>query len=142
MKKYILFMLIILIFPCMVYAGGSDDDKVTPSTNINNAAEGEVITQTCESLLGSPKTDGSPAFYLTITFNTMKYIAIIVLIVTSSMDFLGAVTSQDNDMIKKVVSKMMKRAIFCAVIFLLPTVIEFTLQMVHNRSITTCEIGI
>lgn len=141
MKKYLLFMIIIL-FPCMVYAGGSGDDQVAHQPIAQDVMNGEVITQTCQSLLGSPKIDGSPAFYLAFTFNAMKYIAIIILIATSTMDFFGAVTSQDNDIIKKAVSKMIKRVIFSVILLLLPTVIEFTLQMVHNRIITTCGIGI
>jgi len=59
----------------------------------------------------------------------------------TTLDFVGAVSSHDNEVVKKAVSKLLKRAILCVAIFLLPTIIEFILQFVHNRTITTCGIG-
>jgi len=101
----------------------------------------DIITQTCDSLLGSVTTKGSPAFYLAAIFSVLRYVAIAIIIVMTSLDFVGAVSSHDNEIIKKAVNKLLKRAILCVIIFLLPTVIEFILQFVHNRSITTCGIG-
>ena len=112
---------------------GTDCDTILP--------EPEVITQTCDSLLGSPNTKGSPAFYLATVFSVLRYVAIAIIIVMTTLDFVGAVSSHDNEIIKKAVNKLLKRAILCVIIFLLPTVIEFILQFVHNRSITTCGIG-
>lgn len=99
------------------------------------------IQQDCKSLLGSVTTKGSPAFYLATIFSVLRYVAIAIIIVMTTLDFVGAVASQDNEMIKKAVNKLLKRAILCVAIFLLPTIIEFVLQFVHNRTITTCDIG-
>jgi len=103
--------------------------------------EVEIITQTCDSLLGSVTTKGSPAFYLATIFSVLRYVAIAIIIVMTTLDFVGAVSSHDNEIIKKAVNKLLKRAILCVIIFLLPTIIEFVLQFVHNRTITTCDIG-
>jgi len=98
----------------------------------------EIKPETCQSLLGNPKTEGTPSFYISFVFKILRYIAIIILIVLTVMDFVGAVASQDNDIIKKATSKAITRAIMCVGIFLLPTIIEFVLQFIHNTSITDC----
>lgn len=97
--------------------------------------------QTCESLLGDPEIEGTPAFYLVIVFKVLKYVALVILLVMSVMDFVGAVASHDNDTLKKAVSKLIMRAILCVIIFILPTIVEFVLQFLSEEAIDTCGIG-
>lgn len=92
----------------------------------------------CDDLLGSSDDKGSPAYYILVVFNVMKYIAIIILIVSSIMDFVGAIASQDNDIIKKAVAKMGKRLILCVIIFIIPTLIDFVLQFINEASLSDC----
>lgn len=105
-----------------------------------NAPEPSKITD-CTSLLGSPQDKYSPAYYLNVVFKILRYVAIILLIVLSIMDFVGAVAAQDDDAIKKATNKTIKRLIFCVIIFVLPTLIEFVLQFIHDSAIDTCGIG-
>jgi len=116
------------------YTGENKDyiDVISPELEL------EIKPETCQSLLGNPKTEGTPSFYISFVFKILRYIAIIILIVLTVMDFVGAVASQDNDIIKKATSKAITRAIMCVGIFLLPTIIEFVLQFIHNTSITDC----
>ena len=92
----------------------------------------------CEALLGLPTEKGSPAWYLSFIFKVLRYIAIIILIVLTIMDFVGAVASHDNDILKKAVGKATKRMILCVIIFLLPTLIEFILQIIAEKEIELC----
>jgi len=95
----------------------------------------------CNSLLGNPDIQGQPAFYLQIVFDVMKYVAIIIVIVFSILDFTGAVASQDNDILKKSVKKLMIRLILCVVIFVLPTILEFVFTLINVYSPSTCGIN-
>ena len=108
----------------------------------NNDYDPTIDEQTCESLLGDPSpSDGAkktPAYYLNFIFKVLRYIAIILLIVLSTMDFVTAVAAQDDDSIKKAFNKAIKRLILCVVIFVLPTLIEFILQFIHTKSIEIC----
>ena len=101
----------------------------------------------CESLLGSPSTKpsgstpGSPAYYMMFVFNIIKYIAIILLVTLSIVDFVKAVAAKDDDSIKKASNTTIKRLILCIAIFLLPTLIEVLLEYVHTSAIDTCGIN-
>lgn len=96
----------------------------------------------CSSFLGSPdpKLNGQndPAYYLTFAFKVIRYIAIIILIVLSTMDFLSAVASHDDDELKKAMNKTIIRIVLCIVIFLLPTLIAFILRLINNKAIDLC----
>jgi len=92
----------------------------------------------CESLLGNPDTEGQPAWYLTKTFEIIRYIAIGLVLVFTIMDFVGAVTSSDDDSLKKATSKLITRLILCVLIFLLPMLIKFILKYLNNRAIDLC----
>ena len=94
--------------------------------------------QNCESLLGNPSVDGSPAYYISLIFSIIKYIALIMLIVLTIMDFVNAVASQDNDILKKSFNKAIVRMILCIILFLLPTLIDIILNFIHESSISNC----
>lgn len=98
---------------------------------------------TCGLLLGDPSVSTTPAYYLSIAFNVIKYIAIILLIVLSVIDFISAIASQDNDIINKTVKKTITRVILCAVIFILPFLINFALKILNDyqENVGLCGIG-
>lgn len=122
----------------------SDTDAPGSSSVIDSSNDPETpkIDETpidgCTSLLGEPDTKGTPAWYLSLIFSIMRYVAIVLLIVLTIMDFVGAIASQDNDILKKATSKLLKRAIMCVIIFLLPTFIDFVLQFIHDTSVSEC----
>ena len=95
---------------------------------------------TCDSLFGDPndKVGKSPAWFFSFAFSIIRYIAIILLILLTMMDFVSAVSSQDGELVKKATNKAIKRAIICVVIFLLPFLINFILSFLHDKSINDC----
>lgn len=54
----------------------------------------------------------------------------VVLVIICSIDFAKAVISQDNDALKKALSLSFKRLLAGVIIFLLPFVISFIMQLV------------
>ena len=97
-----------------------------------------VDPQSCQDLLGDPTNENTPAYYITFAFKVLKYVAILVLLIITTMEFVGAVASQDNDIIKKATNKALIRALLCIAIFLLPTIIEFLLQFIHEARVSDC----
>lgn len=124
------------------YSYYSNNVMPNNNNNQNNSSEdnlnGGISQLSCNSLLGNPKNDEDPAYYLTVAFKVMRYVAIILLIVMSIIDFVGSVAAQDDDALKKAVNKMIKRAIMCVLIFILPTIIEYVLQFIDDISIKDC----
>lgn len=136
--------------------GSSYYTKIEGTTKDENT--GEIVTdynkneltpitpteENCVSLLGSTTCESGkncdPAFYIQIVFNVMKYAAIILLIVLSSMDFLGAVTSSDDGAMKKAMNKCIKRLIICVIIFFVPTLLEYIFTWVKVYTPSTCGI--
>ncbi len=104
-------------------------------------ADDDLTPVNCSSLLGDPGIEGTPAFYLVVVFKIIKYIAIILLVVLSMIEFIGATISQDKDAIMKAVKKTGLRLILCVVLFLLPTILEFILKYVSDKAMSLCGIN-
>ena len=80
------------------------------------------------SVLGSD-TPGEPLYYINIILDVIKYAAIICLLGFSIADFVKAIVSEDKDALKKAGTTTMKRFIYCVMIFFLPIVINFLLDL-------------
>ena len=57
-----------------------------------------------------------------------KYIAPILVIILSILDFIKAIAAQNDDDMKKAQGKFVKRLIVAALLFLLPLIINFMLK--------------
>lgn len=112
------------------------EDIESTFENIGDIIISEITD--CESLLGNPNTEYSPAWYLTIIFEVIKYIALGILIALSIMDFVGAVASHDNEILKKATNKVISRFIMCVVIWILPTLIKVFLNYVDSLPNDLC----
>ncbi len=103
------------------------------------------ITKECSSYLGNPEynenvSTQSPAYYLQFIFNIMKYIAIIMLVVLTIVEYVKAVVAKNEDGIKKATQNTIKRVIIVVIIFLLPELIKFLLTVLGAYSPGTCGI--
>lgn len=83
----------------------------------------------CQSYFGDPTCDGCPAYWIQQGFNLIKYIAIAALLVLVTMDFFKALVQNDKDALKKAGTSAMKRFIYCVIIFFLPILIEFIMNL-------------
>lgn len=109
-----------------------EEASKVPTVNVPN--------HNCTSLLGDPAKSNppSPAFLLSYAFKVLRYVAIILLVVLSIMDFVSSVSSQDTDSLKKAVNKTIRRAILCVIIFLLPYLIEYVLTFLNDNATKIC----
>ena len=96
--------------------------------------------ENCNSLLGEPDEPGSPAYYLVKAFHVIKYVALILLLVLSVMDFTNAIAKQDKDAMSKVLKKLMMRFILCIIIFLLPYLISLLLKYLVEVQTDLCGV--
>ncbi len=95
----------------------------------------------CNSYLGNPKINNTPAYYLQFAFDLIKYIAIILLLVLTIVDFAKAVINGKNpEEMKKALNNSIKRLIIAVVIFFLPILIKFVLTLAGIYSPSTCDI--
>lgn len=88
----------------------------------------QPIVDNC-SLLGDVNVDTSPAYWLNWILNLMKYIAIIALLVLVTMDFLTALVQNDKDALKKAGTKAIKRFVYCVILFFVPNIVNFLLNL-------------
>lgn len=91
---------------------------------------------TCKGFLGDPVLEGTPAYYLALVMKLIKYLGIVLCFVFVVIDFLKAITSQDQDLLKKAIKTSVQRLIYAILIFFLPIVINFVLGLVGAYS--TC----
>lgn len=67
-------------------------------------------------------------------FHLVKFAVPILIIVLGMIDFIKAMTAQNNDDIKKAFNKLIKRIIIGICIFILPTIIDFLLKLMEINS--------
>ena len=121
-----------------IYVSNSNTNSSGNTTNNGNMGNTNVKLDECKSLLGDPKIEGTPAFYMSVVFDVIKYVAIILLIGLSMMDLIGAVASHDNDSLKKAVGKIMKRVVLCIILLILPVIIDLILGLLNDSGIRDC----
>lgn len=84
---------------------------------------GGNVSLTCEGILGADLIE-----LINQIFDYVKIAAPILLIVFGTIDFSGAVISQDKDALGKAFSKFIKRALICAAIFFIPIILSWLIS--------------
>lgn len=82
----------------------------------------------CTTYLGDG-TKGTPMYYINFAFDLIKYAAIVLLIVLTIIEFAKAVASGKDETIKKAGQITVKRLIMAVIIFFLPILINFILNI-------------
>ena len=90
--------------------------------------EKKTYKNECEYILGSKTEKGSVAYYIDITFRFIKFLAPMLLIVLTIIDYVKIMASSDADLIKKTNNKTIIRLIFTLLLFLLPIIINTVLS--------------
>ena len=63
--------------------------------------------------------------------NLVKYVALVLVIVFGTLDFINAAASGEATQMKKAGSKLMKRIIVVVILFILPVIVELILSLVE-----------
>ena len=107
-----------------------ENDTNPPNSTSDDPTISEI--NDCVTLLGSPKTEGTPAYYVSVAFRVVKYVAVGLLIVLSTIDLISAIMSQDKEILNKTATKIVKRFVLCVVIFVLPIILDLVLQYIND----------
>lgn len=83
----------------------------------------------CYGLLGSTSNPDDPAYWLHMGIQIIRYAGIAALFIFSAIDFIQAIISQDNDALKKAINKTVKRFAFVVILFFVPLILEFILDL-------------
>jgi len=95
--------------------------------------------ENCESVFGDPKTEGTTAHFLDGIFTTIKWVAPLLCLVFSVVEFVKAAASQDKDALNKAFSKTIKRIVLALILFFLPSLINVLFPLIGWYG--TCDIG-
>ena len=95
--------------------GNSNDDKYNPGTEVTGC---EVVPKEVRKWIG-------------ISLNFIKYIALILVIVLGTIDFIKAAGSGEPDTMKKAGQSFIKRVIAVIILFLLPMIIDLILHLIN-----------
>ena len=93
----------------------------------------------CQSIFGDPTDIDCPAYWMQWVLDVMKYIAIAALLILSTVDFIKALVANDKDALKKAGVTTAKRFIFCVLIFFLPILVDFVMELFGAYG--TCGMG-
>lgn len=84
-----------------------------------------MLEDNCDALLGDPEVDGTVANFLQQIFTIMGYLAPVLCVVLSVVDFVKAAASQDKEALMKAAKATGKRVCLALLLFFLPTLINF-----------------
>lgn len=103
-------------------------EKASRLVNINHSVGIDLSkskdTYTCSGLI-----DENLKEVLQLALKIIRIVAPILLIIFTTVDFSQAVISQDKDIMKKAVSKVIKRAIAAIAVFFIPLLVSLLLNM-------------
>ncbi len=102
--------------------------KIDNPTSDNDRQDISYKDMDCYGLLGMPEDPNSPAYWLQLALKIMRYVAIAALLILSTIDFVMAITKQDNDALKKAIQTTIKRFIFAVLLFFVPLLTEFIMD--------------
>ena len=97
----------------------------------------KIAKNDCQKILGDPDHEGDFAYYLDKTFKFIKFLAPLILIVMSVIDYIKVIASSDAELINKTNKKTIIRLIFALLLFVLPFIISYLLTLVGAQG--KCE---
>lgn len=121
--------LIIIIYIIFCFSILTNFNKVEAFSLENEVSYRLDEESDCKAILGDPKDKESFAYMLQQIFTIIGYIAPVLCLVLSTIDFVKAAASQDKDGLKKAFKTASKRVILTMVLFFLPMLINFTFNL-------------
>ena len=137
MRKMIFIVAIISFFSCISFAHASTFDFSIDDSNFYILTSD--TNQQCRELFGDPEDSAYPAFWIQKGLTVIKYIGIVFLFVFSTIDFIKAITEQDNDLVIKAAKKSGKRLIYVVLLFFVPVLVNFLMNLLGLYG--TCGYG-
>ena len=117
MKKKVFFIYSLFLLNLSRVSASVILDTTTTSKNVTDATN-------CEELVGS-----SIVAFVKDLFDMIKWIALAIGLVLGMLDFFRAITSGEEGALKKSAAKFVKRLIGIVILFILPVVLEYILNI-------------
>lgn len=136
-RKIILFSFGIFIICFTFFSGFIDVNALDISDNFFILATRE---EGCNSLFGSPSDPESVAWLLQQILNYLKILGPLLVLVLSSVDFAKAIISSDDDSLKKAQKKLVTRLLAAVLLFFIPFLVTWLLEIFGITSSATCGI--
>ena len=138
MKKAVI-MVLILMFGLVVGLGNFTTVYAAPQSTMETDT-GTSGGRDC-GILGSTGNKNHFAYYLQMMFNIVKFLGPTLVLLMTIIDLvkITAEQKQDED-IKKLGSKTLKRFIYAAILFTLPSLISYLLSIFGIIGYGTCVI--
>ena len=135
MKKVIIMILIMIT--SFTFAVGNSTSVYAKSTSTASVSES---SKSC-GVLGSTGDSNTFAYYLQIVFDVIKFLGPVLVLIMTIIDLvkITAEQKQDED-IKKLGSKTIKRFVYAAILFTLPSVIGYLLGLFGIIGFGTCVV--
>ena len=128
----------LMLFPTTIYAAKKCEDLNQKKCSQRNDCDwdenkNKCYTMDCDYLFGENTATGK---YIHDIYNIIKFVVPILLLGLSIKDFGSAVISQNDSAIKKATKNFSTRLIISILIFVLPTILNFFLDLM---GISTCS---
>jgi len=119
------------------FAVGNSTSVYAKSTSTASVSES---SKSC-GVLGSTGDSNTFAYYLQIVFDVIKFLGPVLVLIMTIIDLvkITAEQKQDED-IKKLGSKTIKRFVYAAILFTLPSVIGYLLGLFGIIGFGTCVV--
>ena len=124
-----------------------EDENTVPTTDDNSDVDDIMDEydheQSCEgqdSILGDPSDPNSVAWLLQQLLNFIKIIGPIIVIVLSSIDFIGVIVKGDSEAMAKAGKKLAHRIILAILLFFIPILVSAMLDLFGITGAATCGI--
>lgn len=143
MRKAVIMMMVLVLSvllgafaPISVYAKNT---LVTDTGSSNTLAIDAGATGKECGVLGSTNDSHTFAFYLQILFNIIKFLGPVLVLVMSIVDLVKLIAEQKTDEgANKLFKKTLKRLVYAAIIFALPSLFEYLLGLFGIIGFGTC----
>lgn len=117
----------------------SDTDDIESWLD-NDTNQEQDCEGTSNSILGDPSDPDSVAWLLQQILNFIKVVGPILVVILSSIDFIQVIVKSDDEAMAKAQKKLIKRLIFAALLFFIPTLVQAILDIFGITTDPTCGI--
>ena len=133
-------MMLVLISSLVVGLGDFTTVYAAPQNTMQTDTGASTSGRAC-GVLGSTSDKKTFAYYLQIVFNIIKFLGPVLVLLMTIIDLvkITAEQKQDEDF-KKLGSKTLKRFIYAAIIFMLPSIISYLLEIFGIIGYGTCVV--
>jgi len=96
----------------------------------SNIVSNNIFILDCDSILGNADNPDSVAWLVQLIMNYIRLFGILLVVVLSSLDFVKAIIANDDKNIQKAGKNLGVRIGIIVVLFLLPEIVMFLLELV------------